>query len=500
MKQKWWFLPATVLVVFGLLMMGCPGGGGGDDDDDEGELAWKDDVFDLDVFLKAEGFKAGDTGKGEVGGTSFFGKNATWLTNAGAEMDLTVIDNGGKLGLKINTGTHDWGAGIDLLYGGFKFYEGDKIAISGKVNSGTAWMLDITPGSNATALGDVKFEGDFSEDFELTAEDVTKLSAKKENAQQGIRLNCKAKSVEIEIYTLTVAGFRPTTAVFDAVTDITFDTTSAEVGEKVILAGAVVPPFATNKTTVWSVTTPGAGVTTIAEAGEADAKEYSITGTAKGSVTVTATIKDGKAPGEDFAKPFTITFTEPEAITAFGEAITVFGVSQTITPKTQAAANAAISGDKKGYTTSSAGYGNNYVYFEVDIGAFDLAKLIGVTATYTFVSGDATYKKLYLAASKDAFSGYLGLEGSSAVLGRTAADVPGGATPDSASIPVGSQQWDYDIYTDGQVSGTGTNKTADNLTALKAALGASTKVNFLLGIHAGDSGYTISNIKFAFAP
>jgi hypothetical protein len=35
MKQKWWFLPATVLAVFGLLMMGCPSGGGGDDDDDD---------------------------------------------------------------------------------------------------------------------------------------------------------------------------------------------------------------------------------------------------------------------------------------------------------------------------------------------------------------------------------------------------------------------------------------------------------------------------------
>jgi hypothetical protein len=43
MKQKWWFLPATVLVVFGLLMMGCPSSGGDDDDDDDATTAFSYD-------------------------------------------------------------------------------------------------------------------------------------------------------------------------------------------------------------------------------------------------------------------------------------------------------------------------------------------------------------------------------------------------------------------------------------------------------------------------
>jgi endo-1,4-beta-xylanase len=89
---------------------------------------------------------------------------------------------------------------------------------------------------------------------------------------------------------------------FVAVTDISGVPTGATAGAEADLSYAeVAPSNADNKTIAWSVKDPGGtGVTT---AGIVNGK---FTPTAAGTLTLTATIANGKAQGENYAKDFTI--------------------------------------------------------------------------------------------------------------------------------------------------------------------------------------------------
>jgi hypothetical protein len=85
---------------------------------------------------------------------------------------------------------------------------------------------------------------------------------------------------------------------FVAVTGISGIPTTGTVGTVVVLNGTVTPATATNKTVVWSVTIPGAGVTAI--------NGTSFTPAAAGTLTLTATIADGAAAGVPYTQDFPI--------------------------------------------------------------------------------------------------------------------------------------------------------------------------------------------------
>jgi endo-1,4-beta-xylanase len=106
---------------------------------------------------------------------------------------------------------------------------------------------------------------------------------------------------------LLVAGCpNPEQSAFVPVTDIAGAPSTGAAGTPVDLsAAAVVPADATNQAIAWTVKTAGAGVSAISG--------NSFTPTSAGTVTLTATVADGKAQGEDFAKDFTITISAQEA-------------------------------------------------------------------------------------------------------------------------------------------------------------------------------------------
>jgi endo-1,4-beta-xylanase len=90
---------------------------------------------------------------------------------------------------------------------------------------------------------------------------------------------------------------------FVPVADITGVPDSGFVSAPVSLGGAtVVPDNANNKTIVWSVKTEGAGVTSITG--------NSFTPSAAGSLTLTATIANGKTESENYTQDFTIAISE----------------------------------------------------------------------------------------------------------------------------------------------------------------------------------------------
>jgi len=87
---------------------------------------------------------------------------------------------------------------------------------------------------------------------------------------------------------------------FVEVTNITGVLTTATVGTPLTLSGTITPSTATNKTIVWSVKSAGATGATLSNGN-------TLNTTAAGTVTVTATITNGTAQGQNFTKDFTIT-------------------------------------------------------------------------------------------------------------------------------------------------------------------------------------------------
>jgi hypothetical protein len=145
---------------------------------------------------------------------------------------------------------------------------------------------------------------------------------------------------------------------FVAVTGITNVPTGGVIGTPVDLSTAEVDPAdATHKDIVWSVKTPGAGITSVTGT--------SFTPTAAGTLVLTATIANGLAEGTDYVSPdFTInvsaTFKAVTNITGVpashvvGSAIDMSGV--TVTPAD--ATNTAISWSVKDAGTTGLSTGS----------------------------------------------------------------------------------------------------------------------------------------------
>jgi len=92
------------------------------------------------------------------------------------------------------------------------------------------------------------------------------------------------------------------------VSGITVDNTARTVGIPFTLTGTVAPTNATNQDIVWSVRNAGTtGITDIEEGNTVTAKTA-------GTLTVTATIENGTAPGTAYTEDFSIVFEEPTAV------------------------------------------------------------------------------------------------------------------------------------------------------------------------------------------
>ena len=85
------------------------------------------------------------------------------------------------------------------------------------------------------------------------------------------------------------------------------------VGDELTLTGTVAPADATNRTIVWSTTTPGATIV-----------DGVLTTTRSGPIVVTATIVGGNADGTDFVQTFTIIAREFHAAYMFGNPVGQF--------------------------------------------------------------------------------------------------------------------------------------------------------------------------------
>lgn len=139
------------------------------------------------------------------------------------------------------------------------------------------------------------------EGYELPDTITVKMGSQTLTAGSDYTYDSESGTVKITAVTgnvvITAEGVSDGT--FIAVTDITGVPEYAEVGKALKLKGTVKPSNATNQKIQWEVTDDG-------ETGAEIDEENNLTASASGEITVTATITDGTADGEDYTQEFTI--------------------------------------------------------------------------------------------------------------------------------------------------------------------------------------------------
>jgi hypothetical protein len=165
--------------------------------------------------------------------------------------------------------------------------------------------------------------------------------------------NGKTESTPYTIdFTITITR----TSAFVPVTEITGVPSGALAGTPLTLSGTVTPSDATNKTIVWSVKNAGSTGAAISE--------NTLSTTAAGAVTVTATIANGKTESTPYTQDFALSITATHVpvtnisdVPTSGTAGTPLTLSGTVTPSS--ATNKTITWSVKNAGTTGAAISGN---------------------------------------------------------------------------------------------------------------------------------------------
>jgi hypothetical protein len=218
MMKKVWLILLAVVLVFGLVMLGCSSDSDGDEKkkgEGEGEGEGTAPVFQLSAILAEIG--ANDTlVEDDLDGFP--------LQLAGGP-DAKIVAEGGSFVIQFTTNAN-WGEGLDVCHGTgddqFEFKAGDVIKITGKAlntfppapASGDTWanpvlQFKVDQGSNeATKVISAPQENDaFEIEYTLTAADITAIEKENEsdnNNPQNIRVGARPAGANFQITEITV--------------------------------------------------------------------------------------------------------------------------------------------------------------------------------------------------------------------------------------------------------------------------------------------------------
>jgi len=261
-------------------------------------------------------------------GTGGLANSITTVTNLGAEVDFVATAESREC----------------LYVAGNLVFDGTgAIKITGGRNG--IWMNAVNKNITLIGSGAVTVEGTREYPFLLTGTDRLYFSSEAQitvNNSMATAQNIPCTQTGTLLWSVTDDGTITTGNVTDAnitvtipagsaatpktttislmddpfvpVTDVALDSPATTVeGTPLTLAGTVTPGDATNQTIVWSVKSAGATGATITG--------NTLNAPAAGTVTVTATITDGAAAGQDFTKDFTITVTENVILVPFWQIV-----------------------------------------------------------------------------------------------------------------------------------------------------------------------------------
>jgi len=452
MKKVWPVLLAVVLV-FGLVAIGCgsSGGGGGD----EGDLVEKT-VF---VLSTDEGIQALD-----VGALSFAGDENPIkpLVRAGGDTNISIEaikTPGDTIGLKFKT-LAEWGAGIDLPFKEFGFREGDVVTVTGKLVAGTKTQLNFKEGSEATHEETTTTEvGDFDYSVVLSATDV--LNIKGGKSTQVIRIEGRPTNVEVEVYEITIKGKRPSKltkleapVITASATGISWTEIENASGFKVLIAKDG-EEYDEEEAESLPATATGYNMSAL------DDGTYKVNVTALGLKDATT---DSDPVEVKVSRTTPAGIEEKDANLSGATAVGTGSVTKTTSSFTLTYPA----------TGTDVGYGNGYAYFQYDFGAGkSINDVKEIKFTFKGEAGDVGWKDVFLFATKTT---PVALEGSGSNLAKVnfaaANTTAANGTFDLSSADV-SALTDQQLY------------IAIVLWANNASSGTATS-------------YTISDVKFVF--
>jgi hypothetical protein len=227
--KKLWLIILAVLLVFGLAI-GCGGGGAGSGNEcpdcgedpctcNPGNLE-ETVVFDLATDEIIQALTLGPL----VITDDDSPFDETLITEAGGAAHITfeaVAGPGSQaVSLKFTTAV-DWGAGIDLRHGAMRFRAGDKVSVSGSIEtlSGGRLQLNRAVGGEH-AIATANTAGAFNFNVTLTEADVTAIRGGNPAA---LRLEARANGMVVKIDNIKVEGMRPTDGAVPEAGDFVID-------------------------------------------------------------------------------------------------------------------------------------------------------------------------------------------------------------------------------------------------------------------------------------
>jgi uncharacterized repeat protein (TIGR02543 family) len=202
-------------------------------------------------------------------------------------------------------------------------------------------------------------------------------------------------------YEITNITFVPAPTGHQAVTAIAGVAVEIKAEEEFELNGFVFPPYATNKTIVWSLSTGDDGST------EVDAITDGKFTPSEGTITVTATVAGGGATASTpYTQDFEITVFVPGARIS----VNVGGTTQSNIEVSAKSASTELDVIKisNGYQFTTAGAFNTYSYFQIDLGSKTYADISAVKATVGVTGNDPDYKAFGVTANATEPTSYPG--------------------------------------------------------------------------------------------
>jgi len=390
MMKKVWLILLAVVLVFGLVFVGC--GGGKDEEEtpeDPGTLE-ETTVFDMATDAGIQALPEGAlniTAANEIKPLVQAGEGATHITFE------IVKSAAGTKAIKFTT-VATWGAGIDLRYAAFGLREGDKITITGEKIAGTRVQVNGSVGAENATIGGVdtrKTEnGPFTMEFTLAAADVSALKA---GDPAGLRIEGRTSGVTARIDNITIVGKRPSTT-----TALTAPTL-ALTGSKVTWAAVAADGVGGYKVTVLKSDESKVDETTI------NGLEYNLADDTKFATdTYTITVVALGVAGQTTDSPAATIKVRKTVAPETPTNVNVSGVAKigagTLSDQSTTSYTYEVTGDN---------YGGSYAYFTYTPTTNNkLSDFLKVKFTITGLSGDIGWKDVALFANDAVFSGGLG--------------------------------------------------------------------------------------------
>ena len=279
--------------------------------------------------IRADGSLWG-TGHLNIGTPERIGNDTNWVSVSSGD--------GNSVGLRADGSLWAWGNDLNLLFGSNTRHSNYPVRIEFlatlPVSDITGVPTTATAGTNLALTGTVNPSNATNRNITWSIQNVggtgATISGNTFNAPRAGTVTVRATIVNgrtatqnfTQDFTITVSGsFVPVTSIHGNFTANVATSTPFPLDSSVVGSIFALPHYATNRNITWSVVNAGGTGATIAAGGNI------LNATRAGTVTVRATVVNGRGIGQDFARDFNLTVIEFIPVTGINSPSLSWGVN-----------------------------------------------------------------------------------------------------------------------------------------------------------------------------